>query len=485
MAAQNARLSPSPERDRHLRALREGAPAVITGQQVGLFGGPLYTLYKAATAIRRARQVNAVPVFWLQTEDHDLPEIARIRTLLEDGSARPLEVTDGGGHNRIPVAHCALPEDVSQAMALLKTCVGRLPHAQDHLALLARHYRPGEGWARAFAGVLSDLFAEEGLVFVDPRDPALAQATTFVHRRALEEAAPISAALVARARSLLDQGHKVPVHVRENSPLSFFHPEGAEGPRYRLEAVEDGYVLVGAGGDTGRYTTATLLDLLEREPLRFSTSALLRPILQDSLFRTEAYVGGPAEVAYYAQLPPLYERFGMPPPKVVQRAKFRLVDGAAKTLAERLGVEVEDASLEEEALLEKVAPREQPTALPPEGLEHALVDAFERALQAHEETLAAAGAVLNTPLRKTRSTVRRAAGRLARHYARAVERGDGAALEEVRRLRRMLQPDGVPQERVYGLSYFASQVGDRALVERILAAVDPSDERPPQRDILL
>lgn len=478
LAAQNAVLPPSPARDAHLRALREGARAVVTGQQVGLFLGPLYTLHKAASTIRLAQELSkrsgepVVPVFWLQTEDHDLPEIASTQALGSDGLPLTLKVPSDRDDPRIPIAHRVLPSEVMGALSSLRRAFAGLPHAQEHLERLSRHYRPGAGWSQAFAGMLAELFAPEGLVLVDPRDPALAPIAARVHRRAIEEAGALSRALQDRAAELEAQGRPVQVHVRPDSPLSFFHPDGPEGPRVRLE--RDGEDRFKEHGGTRTWTRAELLSLLESEPLRFSTSALLRPILQDTLLRTAAYVGGPAEVAYFAQLPPLYAGFGIPMPRVLQRARFRIVDEPARRLAASLeltpGSKTLPAKLEEDALL--VASEGVKGGLTPDVLERRLIEGFEKALAEAGPSLERVGDALATPLRKTRSSVSRYVGKLARHYARAVLHADGEKVTQVRKLLARLQPDGAPQERVFGLSTFAAQVGDRALVEQVLAGVE-------------
>src|SRR5439155_1167303 len=215
--------------------------AVVTGQQVGLFLGPLYTIYKAATAVVVARVLAAetgspvVPVFWLQTEDHDLVEIASC-SVPGVGACETIAAPIAA-ENRISIAHHRLPAEIAGCLDQLEDALGDGSLAQAHLERLRRHYRPGVPWSAAFAGVL-----------------------------------------------------------------------------------------------------AALLAALRDEPRRFSTSALLRPIVQDTLLPTVAYVGGPSEVAYFAQLGPLYRAFDRTPPLVVPRARFRITDGRTRRLLDRLGL---------------------------------------------------------------------------------------------------------------------------------------------------
>ena len=470
---QNARYAASPARETHLRAMRSAATAVCTGQQTGLFLGPLYTVYKAASAIRLARMLAerwgtpVVPVFWLQTEDHDAAEIAVCH--VARGGDEPLTLKVDVSGDAVSVAHRVLPEAIRDALATLRDALARLPHAEEQLALLARHYRPGVGWGPAFAGVLSTLFAEEGLVLLDPRDPALAPLASPVHRRALTEARPIARALTERVRSLESSGWQATVHVREDAPLSFFHPDGPEGPRCRLTAAEGGFVEVG-----GRraHTLAELLGVLDSCPAAFSTSALLRPILQDTWLPTVAYVGGPAEVAYFAQLPPLYAAFDLPAPIVVPRARLRLLDEATRRALTRRGLTAAAVSRPIDEVLAS-ARAVVPGELDGDRLAQRVVTGVERVLADVTPAVRDAGERAVRSLEKTRASFARSAGRLGRSYDRARLLRDRELVDDVRRAQARLYPNGVPQERHVGLPSFAARYGQRAFIERVLAAAVP------------
>jgi bacillithiol synthase len=476
VAAQNAALPASPTRDAHLAALERGAAVVVTGQQVGLFLGPLYTIYKAATAVVVARALAAetgvpvVPMFWLQTEDHDLVEIASCSV----PGARVCETIAApiASDNRISIAHLALPPEVLECLDRLADALGEGVLAEAHVARLRRHYRAGASWSAAFAGVLAELFAPEGLVMIDPRDPALAAQAAPVHAHALEYAEEIAAAMIARCAELERAGAAVPVHVRPGAPLSFFHPDGPLGPRVRLERAGDGsgeaFAEVGGGCV---HEHAALVAALRDDPRRFSTSALLRPIVQDTLLPTVAYVGGPSEVAYFAQLGPLYRAFDRALPLVVPRARFRVTDARTRRLLDRLGLAPRDAELSEEALLARLRPGGVETG----EVARQLLDPF---IAAHGELagrLADAGPGIARALARTRGSVERAIGKLAGKVERAQLYADAERVDAVRRLRAMLAPGGAPQERTLCLAALAARVGDRAVIERVLSAIDPFD----------
>jgi uncharacterized protein YllA (UPF0747 family) len=290
-----------------------------------------------------------------------------------------------------------------------------------------------------------------------------------VHRRALTESPRIAAALAERVRALEASGWHATVHVRDDAPLSFFHPDGPEGARFRLAAAPGGFVEVG-GRRT--HTIEKLLRDLDTRPASFSTSALLRPILQDTWLPTVAYVGGPAEVAYFSQLPPLYAAFDLPVPIVVPRARLRLLEDATRRALTRRGLTPAEACRPIDDVLAS-ARAGAPGELDGDRLAARVASGVERVLADIAPVLRDAGELAERSLEKTRSSFARSAGKLGRSYDRARRLRDRELLDDVRRAQARLLPCGVPQERYVGLPSFAARYGQRAFVERVLAAAEP------------
>lgn len=445
---------------------------------MGLFLGPLFTVYKAASAIVAARALReetgraCVPVFWLQTEDHDLPEIDHCVVPTGGTPLRlQLDVEDAAA-SRTPVGARRLGDCVSGLLDTLRDELGQNPNADEHLSLLTAAYRPDATLASAFADVLSALFADEGLVVIDPRDPSMAPFAAPVHHRAVVEAAAISTTLQARCAALNDADFNEQVYIRPGSPLSFFSPDGAEGERYRLDPAGDDGTWALVGRDGGTVTTTELLRCLEQDPRRFTTSALLRPLLQDTLLPTAAYVGGPGEVAYFAQLSPLYEHFGLPMPLVVPRGRFRVCDDRARKLLDRLGLTPDDANRPTEALLQQLSQADAEYEAPA-SVEARLLALVSPELGRFGEQVKDLDPSLEKAAARAEFAVKEAIGRLTTKYARVLARRDGVTVERVERLLSHLAPGGAPQERVYSLPYFASRFGGREFVRMVLDATVP------------
>lgn len=449
--------------DANLTSLAAGAAVVVTGQQMGLFLGPLFTLYKAATAIVAAKKLATetrravVPLFWLQTEDHDMPEIARTYLRGPGGEPIALEVPVDA-QDRRSVAHQALPQEVSRELEKLSDALAGLPDGPAHAERLRRHYRPGAPWSAAFRGALGELLAQDGLLFLDPRDARVAELALPIHRRAIDEAGPIADVLLERSRALEQKGFEVPVHVRAESPLCFFHPRGADGPRFRLAKNTGGFSEIGGAA------THDLND--DQDPLCFSTSALLRPLIQDALLPTAAYVGGPGEIAYFAQLQPLYTAFGMSMPIVLPRARLTIVEDKTDALLTRLGLDVADVKRPEDELLRGSSG----------GASLALPD-LVAALEPLRSELAALG--LTSALEKTQAAVEHATKKLSEKIDHARLHQNERRVTDVRRLKQLLFPLDQPQERVLGPAYFAARYGESRFVQAIIGAIDdPFDARP-------
>lgn len=330
MARAHDELPASPARDAMLARFRQPETvAIVAGQQIGLFGGPLLTIYKALTAIRLAGQltgagVSAVPVFWLASQDHDLAEINHAWVLDRDSRPRRVAIGSAGPTGREPVGQVRLGAPAGAALEAWAAATGL------DAAELRECYRPESTFVTAFRALLARWFEPWGLLFLDPLEPALAPLAATPLRAAVERAPQLAAALLERSRQLVAAGYHAQVEVEDGAALLFGERDGA-----RIAARRDGAAW--RWGEE-KLTVAELLRRLEREPQRFSPAALLRPLVQDELLPTAAQVCGPAEIAYLAQSAVLYRELGRRQPLVYPRVSATLLDARARRSLDKYGL---------------------------------------------------------------------------------------------------------------------------------------------------
>ncbi|MEM6931745.1 MAG: bacillithiol biosynthesis BshC, partial [Myxococcota bacterium] len=346
-----------------------------------------------------------------------------------------------------------------EPLAQLDTVMGSLAHGPETVRRLTEAYTPGSTWTHAFAEMVQILFADHGLLVVDPTHPALRRAAGPVHARAHAEAAAIASAAGSWSADLEAAGFVAPIHIRPGAPLSFVHPDGPSGPRFRVAPHPDGWQLVG--------TDRVLPDL---GGVAFTTSAMLRPILQDRLLPTAAYVGGPGEIAYFAQLAPVYAAFDLPLPLVVPRPRFVVRDPACDRVLERWGWGLARLSEPRETLLADLAPTE--VSLDRWGeARNQLLDALTTTEPAARELSKGLG----KSVAKTRRTVSRAVDRLIARYRTALGRDNATSVQRLDRLQAWYTPAGAPQERALSLPTLTARSGWNRLVPTLLAAIRPFD----------
>lgn len=306
LRSQNVALGASPAVHANLDRLEAGASAVVTGQQVTLFGGPLLTMLKAATAVRLAAEASKagrphVPIFWLATEDHDFDEINQIDLPCENDAGiglRTLRLPHHPAPGR-PVGNLPLGEDILPVVEELRRCLGH----NSVTDMVANLYTPAATFASAFAGLISQTFSAHGLIVIDASTRAFHAEASSTLRAAIERADDIHMALRERSIALEQSGYHAQVLVSENSSLLFLIDEKS-GVRSALKKTLNGHWAAGAR----KYDTTELLAILASAPERISANALLRPVMQDTLLPTSAYIGGPAEVAYFAQSQVVYQK---------------------------------------------------------------------------------------------------------------------------------------------------------------------------------
>ncbi len=479
----NGKLPASQSREKNLERLApSGVAFVVTGQQCGLFGGPLLTLYKALSAVKIAQALEAetkipcIPIFWVQSEDHDLEEIDRAVIFNSSSQLDEFRLGDYGGAPHSSVEHRLLPVNVTEALDAAGTTLERFAAGASVMSELRACYLPGLSTAQSFTEFLARILADEGILFFNPRRAEVSEFARPVFLEALTNRGRISEALVAQSKALAAASFTETVTVRPNSPLFFYHSHGPEGARVRLEETAGDFTL-----PDGRKLSLTELEsAIAKEPNCFSTSALLRPLLQDRLFPTAAYVGGAAEIGYFSQLQPLYRVFGLESPLVIPRAGFVCIEKkSARWLAE-LRLSATDLALSEEELMRKIA-KAGSAETDPQVLEAVTIRGLDVALAEMRRAFVELDQTLVDSLDKSREKILHQISNLGARYARAVATKNGISSERISRLKAGLYPAGKEQERLISSIYYLSRYGD-SFKRRILAEINPFN--PQMKDLV-
>ncbi len=435
----------------NIRKLREGASAVVTGQQVGLFGGPLYALLKAATAIRLAEDATragrpAVPVFWMATEDHDFAEIDHV-VLPERHASHTLRLKRPAPV-QVPVGNVVLGDEIKPILSEAKAILGENAFTTQ----LLQWYRPENTFAQAFGSMMASVFAPWGLVVMDAGGREMHQLGSEVFRRALVDADELHAALVVRDGELKEHGYHAQVLVSEGSSLLFLL-DRKTGARLPLRRAEGRWK---AG--SRHFSTEELLAILAAEPERFSPNALLRPVFQDAVLPTLAYVGGPAEIAYFAQSEVLYRAILGRITPILSRLSATLVEPAIGTVLDRHELSFPDVFTRPEELAKRLGAR----SLPIEGKRKlaAAGESLDRELTDLTNWMASLDEGLGRAAHTSASKMRYQMNRLRRLAATHQLQRDASLERHANAVANALYPDAHLQERVTGGAYFLARYGE-------------------------
>jgi bacillithiol biosynthesis cysteine-adding enzyme BshC len=426
---------------------KPGTVAVLTGQQVGLFSGPAYTIYKALTAVRLAQKLTdsgqpAVPIFWLATEDHDLAEVNHAFVFGRD--QQPVKVSvDAAGEPQQPVGTIGLGH---APLGELREILQPFPFGDEVADLVDRTYAGGVTFGQAFEQLLRTLLAKWGLLFLDPLDhPIRAIAAPFL-AEALRRAPDLKGRVLERSKALVADGYHAQVLVDAHSSFFFV----LDGARRKTLRAENG----GGYASKDRFYT---VDELAANAEHLSPNALLRPVVQDYLLPTVAYIGGPAELAYLAQSRVIYDELLGRMPVVLARSSFTLLDSRANKLMDRYDLGLPCFFHGEECLREKISAKLIPAELTAQFQQlqagtAAGLDQLRGGLTAFDPTLAAA-------LDKSRAKVLYQLGKLEKKAARETLRRDARASEESRYLSGLIFPEKHLQERYYSILPFLAKHG--------------------------
>jgi len=436
---------------------RDGGYVVTTGQQPGLFTGPLYTLYKALTAVRLAEELQSelqapvVPLFWVASEDHDWDEAHHTWLVGVDNELHRVAVPEVDGAGAEALWRVGLGKAGVDAVEELRALLPPTEFVDELFTTFGEAYDGDATLPSGFERCLAELLAPFGVLFVSAHDPRLKELSRPILRSAMEAGATHERLLAARADELEAAGYPVQVPILGGGLDLFL--DGPEG-RERIYRDVDGFRLHGSGA---HFSLDDLRTILDEEPVRVSPNVLLRPVVEGGVFPTLAYVAGPGELTYWAELQPLFEALGVAMPVVHPRLGATIVEGKIGKVLEKF--DVTDARLEMPA-------HELAQELARDGLPEDAVAALGKIRGAIGEgtgeltqAVRSLDPTLKGPIGHARGAAFEAFAEAERKILQAVKREQEIALQQVEKARLHLYPGGKPQERMMNVSYYLARFG--------------------------
>jgi bacillithiol biosynthesis cysteine-adding enzyme BshC len=438
------------------RLAQPGTVTVVAGQQVGLFSGPAYTVYKALHAVRLAEWLSAngipaVPAFWLATEDHDFAEVNHAFVFGPDHQPVKLEMRRSASAQPVGTVTLADPP-----IRELRTALHGLPFGEEVADLVEESYRAGSTMGKAFGELLRSMLKDFDILQVDPMLPAFRDLAAPTVRAAVESAPELTAEVMERNRELAAAGYHAQVHVEEQTSFFFLLENGK---RLTLRRHGREYVLNGR-----RFTTEELAAHAES----LSPNALLRPVVQDTILPTVAMIGGPAEVAYLAQSEVLYRALLGRMPVAVPRTGFTIFDQRSDKLMKRYYLSLANFFHGQEKLREHIAQQLVPPALNATIAQTALD--MDRAIGHLRRELAAFDPTLAVALERSGRKIQYQLSKIERKTGREALRRDTRAGQDAASLYGLVYPEHNLQERVYSMLPFLARHG-MELIGQIYEAI--------------
>jgi bacillithiol synthase len=456
---QNERFGASPVTMQHIAALENPATyAVVTGQQVGILGGAFYTVLKTLTTIQLAARLQQkyplfqfVPVFWLEGEDHDFAEMHYAQFPAASGDLAKFEYLPGGSlpeRNPGPVGEMRFDASLAGMLEALEKGLQPTEFTPQLMASIRECYTEGASFNEAFARWLNRLFPDDGLVFMSVNHPAFKKMLSPMFLREIAEFPATSQIVIGQSAELEKTYH---AQVKPKSVnLFLFH----KGGRYPIEPREHDFSLRG----TRHFLTPEELATIAREtPEQLSPNVILRPLAQDTILPTVAYVAGPSEVAYHAQITPLYAHFGVPQPVLYPRASATVVEERVRRVLEKYSLEAQelygDPSQLTNRILEQIS-------------EFKLDDLFERTSKGIQSQvnelrfgLKELDPTLLGALENVAGKIEGSIGQLKEKSIAAQKKRNETAVRQIERAVGSLLPAGTLQERQVNIVYFLNKYG--------------------------
>lgn len=432
--------------------------AVVTGQQLGIFGGPLYTLFKSITAIKLCNYLkenydgfNFVPIFWLEGDDHDYDEVRMFTVLNNENQLLNLQYDDGQLEeiNRGSIAELKFNSNLEKVFADLTSGLRDSEFKTPLIDFIKSIYQTDKTFLETFRQLMIHLFDEFGLIVFNPTDSAVKRLLVPLFSKEISEFSNHTGYLVERSAELEEVYH-AQVKVK---PINLFYVE--EHERLSIEPTDTGEYRL--KGKRKKILREELLAQLELNPEKFSPNVLLRPICQDSLFSTAFYVGGPGEISYFAQVSPLYKIYGIEEPFIYPRSSATIVEKGVQSIIEKNNLEYVDIFTEENALIQKILAASSEINL--EMLFQKTLSDIEDSLNPLLEKIPIIDKTLLDLTEKSKQKIEETLAYLKTKTHDAEKRKYESTIRQISKVRNILFPNNNLQERELNWIYFANKYG--------------------------
>ncbi len=446
------RDAPGAARQAALRLADPATVAIVTGQQAGLFGGPLFTLYKGLTAARLAAKVSqdhgvpTVAVFWVESEDHDWNEVASVSVLDSEFQRRTITLPPPPGAGHSPIGTITLGSEISSVIDELAATMPQTEFTEELLADLRNAYAPARSMSDAFARWLDRMLGDLGVIVFECSDRAAKPLASGIFAHEVTHPGRTWALAGEAGQRLAAGGYHAQVDGSSQSGAALFRIDGS---RTAVDASD----------------AAGLAEDVRNRPETFSPNVLLRPIVEDALFPTVSYVSGPNELAYLGQLRNVYEHFGVPMPLMYPRSSATILDSASARFLEKHDLPFEALQARDESALNRLL-----AASLPESVDRSLKEAEEsiqEKMAAIIATVPAIDATLEGAAKSTLGKLQHDLATLRGKVISAAKKRDDTLRRQFFRAQSQAFPDGIPQERALGTVAMLNRYGP-ALVQRLV-----------------
>ncbi|MFQ5866141.1 MAG: bacillithiol biosynthesis cysteine-adding enzyme BshC [bacterium] len=451
--------------------LERRACAVVTGQQAGLFSGPLFTIYKALTAIKLAARLSRtcegcfVPIFWVAADDHDFREVNHTKIVNKGNQVLELNYNAHPVDARVPVSAIRLSSGIMDVVKQLEDETHPSEFKETILNGLSEAYAPKRVFSEAFGTWLTQLFKAFGLVFIDASDPRIKALGTPIFQKEISEKSPSTERVLEISERLVQKKYHGQVQLHRGLLNLFF----IENQRLAIEIQNGTFVVKGTNKS---FQTSELLSLLKRKPHYFSPNVLLRPIFQDALLPTVAYVAGTAEISYYAQMKGIYEHFGLPMPIIYPRKSLTLLENKIEKVLDNYDLSVQDFWGDVEILINNIAKAQLPASI--EDKIGKASECIEKDLQSLEDEVNSFDSTLKDTVEVVKGKINHQIDVLEKKILQAYKKRNEIVRSQIYKAKNNLYPNNHLQERELNVVPFLFKYGF-GFIDRLYEALDISN----------